>query len=63
MYVNLSKKFITKNLLPYLNRTNLGSPCFLRENHNQLELNLLPLQKVVERWFVETNVDKVAGCP
>ena len=24
MYVNLSKKFITKNILPYLSQTNLG---------------------------------------
>ena len=24
MYVNLSEKFITKNLLPYLSQTNLG---------------------------------------
>ncbi len=24
MYVNLSKKFITKNLLPYLSQTHLG---------------------------------------
>ena len=24
MYVNLSKKFITKNLLPYLSHSNLG---------------------------------------
>jgi transposase len=26
MYVKLSKKFITKNLLPHLSQTNLGRP-------------------------------------